>query len=350
MSTMDNALLQSVIEITGQRDLDSMDYSFVATLGELMPICAISLLKLSDQDQLESLEEIIHLNVDAGNGIQSHYAWADKRHNVRLDPLLKRCLTEGKPVPTEADNEKPGRLLMPIIVNNKVRGVLDLRSHQCLLQHSGVIEGLVKIYCNYNVILDESEHDNLTGLLNRRTFDNKLNRLLKLQREHEHAVADPPLVQRKPQPTCNAWLAMIDIDYFKRVNDLYGHVYGDEILLLFAQKMRQLFRKSDLLFRVGGEEFVVILAPVSAEEAQKTLERFREAIAENKFPQIDNVTVSIGYERIQEGDYPLQILDLADKALYYAKEHGRNCVHHYQALVSSGNLVEEDKSGSIELF
>lgn len=347
---MENTILQSVIEITGQRDVDSMDCSFVTTLSELMPTSAISLLKLSEVDRLESLEDVVHLNVEAGNGVESNHHGTDEQQRVDMDPLLKRCLIEGKPVPTEADDETPGRLLMPIIVNKKVCGVLDLRSKQCLLKYSDLIEGLVKIYCNYNAILTESERDNLTGLLNRRTFDNKLSRLLKDQRGRDEVITDSTLVQRKPHVDRNAWLAMADIDHFKRINDLYGHIYGDEILLLFAQKMRQLFRKSDLLFRVGGEEFVVVLASVSAAEAGQALERFRRAIAECRFPQIEHITVSIGYEKIKEGDYPLQVLDLADKALYYAKEHGRNCVHHYRALVAAGSLVEEDKSGSIELF
>ena len=347
---MENAILQSVIKITGQRDLDSMDYSFIATLGELMPISSVSLLRLGDECQSETIDDIVHLDVDAGNRVESSYVWADKPHSVALDPLLKRCIRERKPMPTQADNEQPGRLLMPIIVNKKVYGVLDLRSHQCLLDHSSLIEGLVKNYCNYNLILDESERDNLTGLLNRRTFDNKLNRQLKEQRERDTAAADPPLIQREPHATDNAWLAMVDIDHFKRVNDLYGHVYGDEILLLFARRMRKLFRKGDLLFRIGGEEFVVILAPVSSSEARKTLERFRQAIADYNFPQVDMITISVGYERLQEGNYPLQVLDLADKALYYAKEHGRNCVHNHHDLVVAGKLVDEDKSGSIELF
>jgi diguanylate cyclase (GGDEF)-like protein len=347
---MQNEILQTVIEITGQRDLDSMDYSFVATLGELVPVTDISLLKLSDVERLESLEQVVHLDVDAGKGVEAHYHWADEQKSVTLDPLLLRCLNEGKPVPTEADNEKPGRLLMPIIVNTKIIGVLELGSNECLLEHSNLIEGLVKIYSNYNVILNESERDNLTGLLNRRTFDNKLTRMLKELRNREVDGDVPTVDQRQPHPDCNAWLAIVDIDHFKRVNDLYGHVYGDEILLLFAQKMRQMFRRSDLLFRVGGEEFVVILAPETAQQAKHILDRFREAIENHHFPQVDRITVSVGYERIKEGDYPRQVFDLADKALYYAKENGRNCVHHYEALVAAGDLIDEDKSGSIELF
>ena len=122
------------------------------------------------------------------------------------------------------------------------------------------------------------------------------------------------------------------------------------MILTLSQKMRECFRNSDLLFRFGGEEFVVILESISAPMAQTTLDKFRELIANLQFPQIGQVTISIGYSLVTESDYPAQVLEQADQALYYAKEYGRNQVHEFATLVEDGKISETHASGSIELF
>lgn len=143
---------------------------------------------------------------------------------------------------------------------------------------------------------------------------------------------------------------MLDIDHFKAVNDTFGHLYGDEVILLISQRMKECFRNSDLLFRFGGEEFVVVLEPVPAEQAYTILNNFSKKISDHSFPQVGTVTISIGYAMIRERDYPPTILDLADKALYYAKEHSRNCVYNYESLVADGDIQDQKKSGTIDLF
>jgi len=80
------------------------------------------------------------------------------------------------------------------------------------------------------------------------------------------------------------------------------------------------------------------------------LNNFRKTIADYNFPQISTVTISIGYAMIRENDYPRTILNLADKALYYAKEHGRNCIYNYESLVADGEIQDLKKSGAIDLF
>ena len=143
---------------------------------------------------------------------------------------------------------------------------------------------------------------------------------------------------------------VLDFDGFKQINDTYGHSYGDEVLLILSQKMKQCFRKKDLLFRFGGDEFVIILEPVTLNEAQDVLERFRFTVANHEFPQVGKITISTGFAKICDKDYPPNILEKADKALYFAKENGRNCIHNYEALISDGKLQEQKTSGSIDLF
>jgi len=347
---MENDILQSIIEMTRQRDLDSLEYSLAATLAELVPAQCISLNKFLKDNDHEQLEEVVHLFIDMDSKNKPSYEWNHKPKIIMADEHISLCIEGLKPV----SYKKKGVicLLMPIISGNKIIGVLSIDSKQELCKFEILIDGFTKIYSNYLHILNESERDKLTGLFNRRTFDNKLRRLLDMQRktQEEYSLPNNFDEKRKIEDSSNAWLVMLDIDNFKAVNDTFGHLYGDEVILLISQKMKECFRNTDLLFRFGGEEFVIVLEPISAKQAFTIIDKFRQKISEHNFPQISKVTISIGYAIIGEKDYPPTILNLADKALYYAKEHGKNCVYNYESLVSDGEIQDLKKSGAIDLF
>ncbi len=348
---MDNRILQSVIEITRQCDTDSLEYGFVKTLAKVVPCRAISICKLHKQNVFESLEEIIHLTIDTKDSGENHFEWRDEVRSLPINTQIETCLTQAK---TCIEKMETGfeQLLIPIIFKKETLGLVILEGGPDISGNQDLIEGLVKIYENYLTILNESECDNLTSLFNRRTFDKKLNRLLQAQKKarKEDLASGQHQARRRLEPNSFAWLAILDIDHFKRVNDTYGHVYGDEVLLVFSQKMKSCFRSSDLLFRFGGEEFLVVLEPIPFENANSTLERFRQTVADHDFPLVGKVTISIGFVKITEDDYPPTVLEYADKALYYAKEHGRNSVYSYESLLEKGKLTEEENSGSVDLF
>jgi diguanylate cyclase (GGDEF)-like protein len=197
---------------------------------------------------------------------------------------------------------------------------------------------LARIYGNQVSLLDYSELDTLTHLLNRKTFDETFDRLLTArlanaaevtaENRREHAE------QGKP-----AWLGVIDIDHFKRVNDSFGHLFGDEVLLRVGDLMRKTFRGGDRLFRFGGEEFVVILNAENEALAATGFNRFRASVENNEFPQVGQVTCSLGFTAVLNGDVPTDVVGRADEALYYAKEHGRNQVCCYEELLAEGAIA-----------
>ena len=144
---------------------------------------------------------------------------------------------------------------------------------------------------------------------------------------------------------------MVDLDHFKRINDQFGHLYGDEVLLLLARIMRDSFRHQDKVFRFGGEEFVVVLKAVSEDEVRAALERFRVAVATYPFPQVGQVTASIGYTRIHADDTIPEIVGRADEALYVAKDNGRDQIAGYETLRAAGKIATREKpANDIELF
>ncbi|MBA1332293.1 diguanylate cyclase, partial [Candidatus Endoriftia persephone str. Guaymas] len=177
---------------------------------------------------------------------------------------------------------------------------------------------IIELYTNQTQIIDAKERDKLTGLMNRETFENHLMKIAQMQTE--------------VGSNC-AWLAVLDIDHFKRINDTYGHLYGDEVLLQFAQLMERTFRYTDILFRFGGEEFIVLMTETTGEVgARAAAERFRETIASYNFPAVGQVTVSIGFTAVSSKLLPTDLIDQADRALYHAKENGRNRVVSYSEI------------------
>ena len=347
---MDNEILQSIVEMTRQHDLDSLEISLAATLAELVPAQRISLHKLLNDDDHDQFEEVVHLFVDMDSKKRTRYEWNHEPKIFTADVHLKQCLDELKSVSYKDKGFM--YLIMPILSGGKIIGVLSIESKQELSAFETLIDGFTKIYGNYLYILNESERDKLTGLFNRRTFDNKLRRLLKMQHEKQekYALSKNTDEKRKQLDASCAWLVILDIDNFKVVNDTFGHIYGDEVILLISQKMKECFRNTDLFFRFGGEEFVIIIEPIPADRAHAILDNFRKTIADHNFPQIGQVTISVGYAMIRENDYPPAILDLADKAMYYAKKHGKNCVYNHESLVAEGEIQDQKKSGAIDLF
>jgi diguanylate cyclase (GGDEF)-like protein len=188
------------------------------------------------------------------------------------------------------------------------------------------LQFLFHFYCHQLQMLQGTYRDALTGLYNRRAFNEKMPQLLD-QSNHQ---------QRRAINFTPTIYVMLDIDHFKRINDSKGHLLGDEVLLLLAQQMTDSFRENDLLFRYGGEEFAMVLMDIEAEQAQITLERFREKIAGYRFPDIKQVTVSIGYTLFDRRLTLNQLITQADIALYHCKTTTRNAVHSYQDLIEKG--------------
>ena len=144
---------------------------------------------------------------------------------------------------------------------------------------------------------------------------------------------------------------MIDIDHFKSVNDRFGHLYGDEVLVLLAQVLKKCFRRDDLMFRFGGEEFVLLIRCPDRDTCRMTLERFRTAVEARDFPQVGRVTVSIGAVQFSRDTFPVTLLNYADQALYGSNGAGRNRVTFFEDMLSSGAAkVEDVKAGGVELF
>ncbi|MGC8754137.1 MAG: GGDEF domain-containing protein [Thermosulfidibacteraceae bacterium] len=163
-------------------------------------------------------------------------------------------------------------------------------------------------------LYERSTKDPLTNLLNRAKFEMTIDKLIKNYRED------------RIKCFC---IALMDIDNFKKLNDLYGHVVGDEFLRRCAEVIVKELRSCDLPFRYGGEEFAVIIVDTRIKEAVAVCERLRRNIEEIRIStEIGNAktTISIGIAEATKEDSPKSLIERADKALYLAKRDGKNCI------------------------
>jgi diguanylate cyclase (GGDEF)-like protein len=240
------------------------------------------------------------------------------------------------------------RNVFPVGLGGRRRGVLELIAEKPLDGEARrFIGGVLQIYRNQLALLDYGERDTLTGLLNRKTFDEAFGKCLLDSGPAAPAGAGD---RRAPHDDSASWLGVIDIDHFKRVNDRHGHLIGDEVLLLVAGLLRAAFRHGDRLYRFGGEEFVVLLHADARERAALAFERFREALEAHAFPQVGRVTASAGFTRVRAFDTANAAFDRADRAVYHAKQIGRNRVCCHEVLCDAGVLEPGARSGEIELF
>ena len=219
------------------------------------------------------------------------------------------------------------------------RGLLITINKNIVDEH--YIHTLLSAYNHQVHLLRNKDTDSLTGLYNRQSFDSKLKKI------HTNFGVE----NRSDDEPSNLCFALLDIDFFKKVNDKYGHVYGDEVLLLFSNIMKKTFRDADLLFRYGGEEFAVLISNISLENAESVLNRFRESIEIFNFPMENKITASIGFCEFTNKVPLSTIVERADKALYYSKDNGRNKTSGFETLINNNSIQDISiDEGDIELF
>lgn len=203
-----------------------------------------------------------------------------------------------------------GEMFQPLtqVINQMAAGV-ELTQHELHLR----IEAATLELREAKILAEqEARLDPLTGLFNRRAFMERASDELLRARRYGSPLA----------------LAMIDIDYFKDVNDRWGHAIGDQVLMAFADTLKNSMRAVDVVARIGGEEFVLLMTETTIEEAMRAAERIRTDIEASSLQVAEtrlHWTASFGVTILHGDDYSVSAaLIRADRALYRAKENGRN--------------------------
>ncbi|MCI4625395.1 MAG: GGDEF domain-containing protein [Candidatus Magnetoovum sp. WYHC-5] len=209
------------------------------------------------------------------------------------------------------NSETIGRIVMELIQSTEVARQSMVELQSCL---DSVKEEAKTLREQIEKIKKEAATDLLTGLLNRRSFDAELAEFI--------------------EESCNSGVElsvlMIDIDYFKQINDTYGHLIGDEVLQFLGKNIKKCIRGTDIAGRYGGEEFSIILpntplcgARQVAETIRKTVKKIR-LVKKRTNEYLPSITISVGVTMYRKNETKEDFLDRADSALYKSKQHGRN--------------------------
>ena len=315
-------------EVLAEQSLDALLVRIADTLAELIPHDALTIYEADEKQGLlvpmlardQYAEEVLRTHVSFDEGITG---WAATRreaalvNRAHLDPRVR--FVPGTPVDPEA------LISIPLVARAQIKGVLNIYrvgEHGVFNEHEFELakrfaDAAALAIDNAQIrarLEREAQTDSLTGLFNHRTFHERL----------LHALQE---ASRTHRPVA---VLMLDIDDFKRVNDVHGHGVGDELLRVLADTLRASVRPQDVVCRLGGEEFAVIMSACEGADATGVAQRIVARTGEIDLPAVGAVTVSVGLARGPEHAMnPRELAACAEAAMMTAKAQGKNRICNY---------------------
>ena len=316
-------------EVLAEQSLDALLVRIADTVGDLIP--SLDTLTIYEADETKCVlkpvlvrdvyaDEIMSTTISFSEGITG---WATRHreavlcNQAHLDPRVRTV--PGTPLEPEA------LICVPLIARGAIKGALNIYREGDAVAFSETEFEIAKRFGDAAALaLDNAEirerlehqarTDSLTGLFNHSVFYERL-----LQSLQESSRTHRPLA-----------VLMLDIDDFKHVNDVHGHAVGDELLRFLAEALRAIVRPEDVICRLGGEEFAVVMDSCGGEDAVRVAERVQSRLAEVDFPGIGRMTVSVGLSLGPEHAMnPRELAACAEAAMMTAKVQGKNQVVLY---------------------
>jgi diguanylate cyclase len=296
-----SALEQSNIVVLAALDRDQRDFeTFLKSLDNRLTAVQ-EFLQVSQEERKATLDESRKLDQAVRDKVSSLHTDVDEAHD--LESLKSRVRSNLEHIMTSLDSFR------------------DFQQQQ----EAPLADQLAALVARVATMEDESRlardnleaqkarllRDTLTELPNREAYNQRLEQEFARWQRYKRALS----------------FVVCDVDFFKKVNDAYGHLAGDKVLRVIGKTLAKRLRKTDFIARFGGEEFVLLLPETDAQAALKTVETLREAIAQCPFHFKDQrvgVTMSFGVTELRDGDTAERAFERADQALYLAKNNGRN--------------------------
>jgi len=336
-STM--AISRYAKNLTKNLDFQHIAGEAVTTITKAVPGCDGAVFLLNDGgvevictegESVQGLEGTIvpgDMSSQVGLLIRNRSEIVFDRERTKPSPFFHRRENLGHivsfaAIPSLSEREGEEELMAVLVGVSSNPGVFNADAVENLRVISDITAQAVNNAMAHREVSRLSRIDGLTGLYNYRTFQLALEeRIERIGRDYEKALA----------------VIMVDVDFFKDINDEHGHPVGDEVLKGLAGRLRENVRELDRVARYGGEEFAIILDNVDRKETARVAEKLRAAVDSSGIATTSgplSLTVSMGYAILERGDATSkqELLDRADKALYKAKSLGRNMVVGEQEL------------------
>ena len=355
-------LTEHIIKLTNHKDRELLELTLSKALIDLLRIDRVVIARVVSEDGVKRWLDVASLDVRGGGKVvdplrvdfETLRELADEKDRVRC--LETRSLVEY----AWAGEDGPRVTFIPLFADTASddEGVIEIHSGATLDQGQvQVINDMVHVFRNMYRLLAYSDRDALTGLLNRKSLDDTFYSAVLEEMDHglESATAVLeasvlPVAERRHRVPPNYWLGTVDVDHFGVINDKSGHLIAEEVLLLVARIMNNTFRTYDRIYRLGGEQFAVLMHCPDEALVLAAFERFRANMEKFNFPQVGRATACAGFTRVTAEDSPSNTLERAERAVDYAQRNGRNQVHSYDDLVRKGFFGDAVKVGAVDLF
>ncbi len=320
----EQSIITSLVELTRMRDQDAIRSKLMSALQEISDVSWLVLCRMEREQESPTIEVTSHIPNPSPDKVARHFP-VELFGRVEL---FEGCRESGNPVWVR-DLENYQSIIFQLPNSSRHHEFVVAFNEQVDERTERIISSVLDLYDNFLGLVIENTQDPLTRLYNRGAFDIDLPATLLRINEFDERRGQPRPQQKRH------FLAMMDLDHFKCINDTFGHLYGDEVILIFSSILREQMGDFDRIYRYGGEEFAVILQDTTRDEAETLMEGLRRAVEDYEFPQVGQVTVSIGVAELKNNHLPSSLLDFADQALYHSKDSGRNRVSFFEDMAQA---------------
>ena len=354
-------LIQHIIKLTDHRERNLLELTLAKALIDLLPLQRVVVARVLSEAGVSRWLQVARLDARGGGMVTDP---------LRIDfdslPLLQderdrlHCIQTHAQVEVAREGDAGPRIrFIPMFDSSRSDedGVLEIHSPRALDAAAlDTVAVLLHAFRNMYHLLAYSDRDGLTGLFNRKSLDDTFySAVLEELNEGASGLARPqapvpPGQERRHRVPPNYWLGTVSVDQFGSLGEKSGHLIAEEVLLLVARILNNTFRTYDRLYRLGGEQFAVLMHCPDEALVLAAFERFRANMDKFNFPQVGHVTACGGFTRITADDSPSTALERAERAVDYAQHQGGNQVFSYGDLVRKGLLGDTLNVGDVDLF
>ena len=351
-------LIEHIVKLTDHRERDLLEHSVSKALIQLAPLTRVIVVRVFNEEGVSRWLEVASLDARGGGKVVDPLR-VDFESLPALEDHKERyqCVQTRQPVEVAwAGEEGPRITYLPLFdgLRPDEGGVLEIHSDNPLTASElELIDTVLHVYRNMFRLLAYSDRDGLTGLFNRKSLDDTFYSAV-LDELEAAGPSDVPRVagapERRHRVPPNYWLGSISVDHFGLLGDRSGHLLAEEVLILVGRILGNTFRTYDRLYRLGGEQFAVLMHCPDEALVLSAFERLRANMEKFNFPQVGRVTLCGGFTRISAEDSPSTSLERAERAVEYARRTGGNKVFSYAELIRQNVLTDASRVGPVDIF